>query len=379
MQKPVKMLDSALKKITADGDSSTCAGCGRSVGFGPSLRASGQQWHPECFRCAGCGQPLTGTGGDMTFAVGQDGQPYHKACHKELYHPKCGVCHDFIPTRADGRTEWREHPFWKVKHCPRHYSDGTLQCCSCGRLQPQQEEWVGLQDGRQLCLQCLDHLIIDTKEAQPLYNDILNYYSSMSMPHPYKAPLLLVEGPVLDEYADKEGRRQDTAHAPMFSVRGLCVAHVYTTIPSVVRANPGSASVSSIFTRMAPTKQQCSVSCILVMYGLPRLLLGSIVAHELMHAYLRMRHVTGLPLQVEEGLCQLLAMLWLDSQDHWAKSQHGQYQETLLSYLGYQIRTDTSEVYGEGFRIAMEKFQQRGLKALVEYVIANGTWPNWHA
>jgi hypothetical protein len=48
-------------------------------------------------------------------------------------------------------------------------------------------------------------------------------------------------------------------------------------------------------------QQHCSVSALLVMYGLPRLLLGSIVAHELMHAYLRMRHVTGLPLQVGKG------------------------------------------------------------------------------
>lgn len=31
-----------------------------------------------------------------------------------------------------------------------------------------------------------------------------------------------------------------------------------------------------------------------------------------------------------------MAMLWLDSQDFWAK-QAGQYQETLLSYLGYQV------------------------------------------
>lgn len=44
-----------------------------------------------------------------------------------------------------------------------------------------------------------------------------------------------------------------------------------------------------------------------------------------------------------------------------------------------QIRTDTSEVYGDGFRIAMEKFQLRGLKALVEHVIAAGTWPAWTA
>lgn len=38
------------------------------------------------------------------------------------------------------------------------------------------------------------------------------------------------------------------------------------------------------------------------------------MAHELMHAYLRMRNVTGLADKVEEGLCQLLACLWLDAQ-----------------------------------------------------------------
>lgn len=57
---------------------------------------------------------------------------------------------------------------------------------------------------------------------------ILKFFVHMGMPHPYKAPLLLVEAPVLDDYAHREGRRQDAAHAPMFSVRGLCVAHVYT-------------------------------------------------------------------------------------------------------------------------------------------------------
>ena len=58
----------------------------------------------------------------------------------------------------------------------------------------------------------------------------------------------------------------------------------------------------------------CSVSAILVMYGLPRLLTGCIIAHELMHAWLRMRNVASLDPQVEEGLCQLMAMLWLDRQ-----------------------------------------------------------------
>jgi hypothetical protein len=30
---------------------------------------------------------------------------------------------------------------------------------------------------------------------------VLQFFTYMGMPHPYKAPLLLVEGPVLTEYA----------------------------------------------------------------------------------------------------------------------------------------------------------------------------------
>ena len=49
-------------------------------------------------------------------------------------------------------------------------------------------------------------------------------------------------------------------------------------------------------------------------YGLPQLLTGSIIAHEVMHAWLRYQHVQQLSLDVEEGLCQLMACLWLESQ-----------------------------------------------------------------
>lgn len=50
--------------------------------------------------------------------------------------------------------------------------DGTPQCCSCNKLKPVGEEWVGLQDGRLLCLDCLDTLVVDTKDAQPLYDEV---------------------------------------------------------------------------------------------------------------------------------------------------------------------------------------------------------------
>ena len=43
------------------------------------------------------------------------------------------------------------------------------------------------------------------------------------------------------------------------------------------------------------------MSAILVLYGLPRLLTGAILAHELMHAWLRMKNVTGLRIKVGGG------------------------------------------------------------------------------
>ncbi len=57
--------------------------------------------------------------------------------------------------------------------------------------------------------------------------------------------------------------------------------------------------------------------CLQVLYGLPRLLTGSILAHECMHAWLRMSGCSShqhLPEQVEEGLSQLMAYLWLEGQ-----------------------------------------------------------------
>ena len=66
---------------------------------------------------------------------------------------------------------------------------------------------------------------------------------------------------------------------------------------------------------MVPVERShCSVTAILVLYGLLRLLTGSILAHEVMHAYLKLNNITGLSQKVEEGVCQLMALIWLERQ-----------------------------------------------------------------
>lgn len=88
-----------------------------------------------------------------------------------------------------------------------------------------------------------------------------------------------------------------------------------------------------------------------------------------MHAWLRMKHVAGLNPTVEEGLCQLMAYVWLDQQ---AGGLEQEADQKLASYFSYQIREDVSEVYGDGFRAAYDAFQSRGLTAVINDVLRRG-------
>ncbi len=38
-----------------------------------------------------------------------------------------------------------------------------------------------MDDSRYTCLQCLHTLVRNTPDAQPLYDDVLHFYASMSM------------------------------------------------------------------------------------------------------------------------------------------------------------------------------------------------------
>lgn len=196
-------------------DSSRCAGCGVSLvsmfGRQPYITALGRCWHPACFRCASCGGPIGG-GSGVRFLERQ-GHAFHAACHKERFHPRCAICGDFVPeqvgacTKREGRKErctscrptaqppvnhcttpcaalhrrpqanrrivWSENRFWKQRYCPSHDTDGTPRCTGCSRLQPAGEQWAELEDGRQLCLECLETASLDTRDAQPLWQSVL--------------------------------------------------------------------------------------------------------------------------------------------------------------------------------------------------------------
>lgn len=62
-----------------------------------------------------------------------------------------------------------------------------------------------LNDGRKLCLECLDSSVMDTFQCQPLYLQIQEFYEGLNMTVEQEVPLLLVERQALNEA--REGER----------------------------------------------------------------------------------------------------------------------------------------------------------------------------
>ncbi|KAI3460284.1 hypothetical protein Pfo_016947 [Paulownia fortunei] len=361
-----------------------CAGCNTETGHGRILSCMNAVWHPECFRCRGCNQPIS----DYEFSV-SGSYPYHKACYKESHHPKCDICRHFIPTNAAGLIEYRAHPFWSQKYCPRHEHDGTPRCCSCERMESWDARFAALNDGRKLCLECLDSAIMDTKECQPLFLDIQEFFKGLNMKVTQQVPLLLVEKQALNEAMG--GERHGHHHMP--ETRGLCLSEEQT-VRTILRRPRIAAGNRVIGMRTEPYKltRHCEVTAIIILYGLPRLLTGTILAHEMMHAWLRLNGYRTLRQDVEEGICQVIASMWLESQilsmsdsnsastssSAFKSSKQGgrsPFERKLSKFFKNQIATDASVIYGNGFRAGHQAVLKFGLQSTLDHMLKTGNFP----
>ncbi|XP_047941134.1 protein DA1-related 1-like [Salvia hispanica] len=376
---PFQFLDPSRYRI--------CAGCKSQIGQGRYLSCMGAVWHPGCFRCRACDQPIS----EIEFSM-MDDHPYHKSCYMELHHPKCDVCKNFIPANAGGLIEYRAHPFWPQKYCPSHERDGTPRCCSCEKMEPVDSRYLHLEDGRKLCLECLDSSIMDTHECQPLYLEIQDFYEGLNMKVEQQIPLLLVERQALNEAIEEEKK----GHHRVSETRGLCLSEEQIITMVSRRPRIGGYRILDLFTEQYRLVRQSEVTAILVLYGLPRLLTGSILAHEMMHAWLRLKGYPTLDPKVEEGICQVLAHMWLDSEIAGAsasaaatssssssnssqpsskKGQRSQFERKLGEFFKHQIETSSSPVYGDGFREGIEAVEKYDLKRTLDHIRLTGCFP----
>jgi hypothetical protein len=383
-----------------------CGSCGGQI-HGPYTvhSSTSTPYHPSCFRCAGCNVAIDGSFTDY----GDPPLPYHATCAKELYAPRCSLCANPL----DGHF-YRHSYFENEKYCLSH--EGRTTCFACGRREPlpssHKEGFVDLLDGRSLCAQCSGSIIVDASEAVALYRSIVDFMGSalgLSIPSEMRnVPILVVDVHSLNENMSKHnsslGYHDPSTNAPLTpgnvtvgggnqlppgaTVRGLTLS----TCAEVRHFPSGSAALSQLTgafrTGQAPqmlrVTEKRDVSAVLVLYGLPRDLTASILAHEAMHVWLKLNpgFPFRMPPKLEEGLCQVIAYMYLDSlvvTDAAAASSSTEKgledEQSLRRYFSKQIKDDPSPVYGEGFREAYEVVQQLGLEVTLEYIRDNHGLP----
>ena len=84
---------------------------------------------------------------------------------------------------------------------------------SCKKIQSKDVLYVTLEDGRKLCLECLQTSILDTGECQPLYHEIRDFYEGLNMKISQQVPMLLVERNALNEAIEGEKNVSLNLHA----------------------------------------------------------------------------------------------------------------------------------------------------------------------
>ena len=103
---------------------------------------------------------------------------------------------------------------------------------------------------------------------------------------------------------------------------------------------------------------------IVILYGLPQIHFAAVAAHELGHVYLFQRKFSELPSSVEEGLCELMAYLWLRRQ-----------QDREAAFQIELKKNSDDAIYGDGFRAALAALENSSPDLLFEYVHQHKRFP----
>ncbi|KAL2498341.1 Protein DA1 [Abeliophyllum distichum] len=347
-----------------------CAGCKLEIdemNHGRLLGYSSAVWHAGCFRCSECNQLISEP---EEFSM-SGSTPYHPSCYQEHFYPKCEVCKDIM------QIEYFVLSFWSQKYCKSHLHDGTPRCISCDRLTENVEaKYVELDDGRKHCLECMESAIMDYNEFQPLCLDVQEFYEGLDMKIEQEIPITLVNKKSMHESVYGEEHEH---HEKDGIIRGLCRSE--EQIGNRIRRRPklgAGNQESDMTTEPSKLNYNFEVTEILILYGLPRLLTGSILAHEMMHAWLRINGYGTLAEDVVEGICQVLAHMWLENQFIYVSdsSVNPTFQKKLMEYYMYNIETHTSPTYGDGYRAGKEAVIKHGLHNTLQHIWTTRNFPS---
>eukprot|EP00270_Netrium_digitus_P010936 TRINITY_DN3432_c0_g1_i3.p1 TRINITY_DN3432_c0_g1~~TRINITY_DN3432_c0_g1_i3.p1 ORF type:complete len:523 (+),score=130.49 TRINITY_DN3432_c0_g1_i3:177-1571(+) len=350
---------------------SVCTGCKHGINQGRYLSCVGHSWHPQCFKCPLCSKIIT----DLQIRA-NGAEPFHSDCYKAKFHPMCSVCSDYVVEKTPGVVEVRTQKFWGDRFCPAHETDATPSCSSCHRFQ--QKHGVPFShrvDGRQHCSDCTSSAVICTEEVKSLVAEVAEFVLSLGVPLPplpALPPAIAVDATTLRAALQAEGLAVNNLNS--FTNKGISLRLPLTT-HAVFRS-----SSSEIEKREINLEKTSDVVGILILYGLPRVEAGALLARELMHTYMVLSgDFPSLPVEVEEGLCQFVSYQWILSQsskyDGSAGADTPSFQQKLLQYCQVQIADSDNCSAASGFRLVQGAVGLHGFAIVLDHVKRTGYFP----
>lgn len=317
---------------------------------------------------------------------------------------------------------YQVHPFHgpSERICSTHDFRTVPKCLSCHKFEPKNAPYQEIgTTGKLVCPACAKTAILDNGAAREIYNEILVFFQSYDLDLFHGAmmnvPINLVSTQEMNrnfstfkaaDSADKYGVCcWSELHSPLGAAVGLIGAAGAAAAKGVHkfvrnqnnktgRLKEETSSSSNGGTKRNPlgAGRFVSITQIAALKGLPRIYLGQVLAHEATHAWIalnpiRKQGVAGenlqfgvarkLPLMVEEGCCQLVAHLYLDSLPSVNRSSD---ENLLVEFCCWNIENHSIYEYGEGYKQAARAYNNiidagGSLGDLLEYVSIHMSFP----
>ena len=229
-------------------------------------------------------------------------------------------------------------------------------CHACGRLVDPTlaggRGGIDLADGRVSCKQCAATAITSLEHAKPLLRDVRAFLISLGLrglPDASQINLVLLER---SELLARNGF-QKSSHRHQKCPLGLTCAMETTTYTTHPGGGGGRATNTATATTTTSTSRHIDAVCVLT--GLPKELCASTLAHELGHVYLHLSNydVSSMAAPLAEGVCELLAYLWL------TRGARADGDAQLVVRVRAMME-NTDKVYGQGFRDALAAYYECG-------------------
>lgn len=350
------------------------------------------------------------------------------AAHNECQITKCTACQRFEPGIGSGREEFSDLQDNDRKLCPACLRTVIVDSQDAIPLWSSVVDFLDIQLG--VFFTSLDAAAATAAVAFNNNNDNTCGVGGKSNGGNLEAikfqmksiPILIVNHEGLnDPYVKGSGHGQG-------NTRGLCM-YEYRQLPTFLargkkesigggrlkdfldskrKQSSSTSAFQTILTSFANTAtstiqqhlRSSRITAILCLKGLPRDLVSSILAHEATHAWFKLHPsfdpIVPIPLKVEEGCCQLVAFIYLSHlEEHYniigngddydgnhGKSNYYKNDQPsnlkLCQYFRHCIETDTSEIYGDGFRLAAEAYSKcNSVATVLEHVVAHKCFPSF--